>query len=590
MEMEAVLCPNIRLQECVAKNDKEGVEAILDHQDNKRSIRDGLQIKAANVLYIAIDQGNIAIIETLLKNIKDPLEKCENLEKGSYVLKAVEKSRFDILETLIKYKFKIDVIGINKPLPLTIAIRKNNTEIARLLIEKSYDATYPKHSKIGKGPKNKVSFVNYFSYSDKNTALHFAAADADSDIFEAVLEKAQKDDLYKKNMEGKTPIDLTFESGCKEKASLLLGYLKEDIKFLHTAAAFYSNDVLQAISEKDTSQLLDYDSFGVAPLHVAIIHNQVDKVKTLKEMGNNETAKIIDQNNTDTMPAYLKNFNLKSYNGYTPLQLALSLKDTSDKIIYEFIYSKSIDAKKQFREDKGKTLIHYTAIGGSVTNFRIVAVKLKAIGNFKLNQQIHETKKTAIMIAIENNNTDLALELINQKCDLSIADIDGENPLHKAVRKNNHDVIMRILKTKDININTKNNQGETAKSLAKKANKKTYKIINEEDKKSFSNKVKMYLSSFTTLLGLFIYVTLSQEKVLHIIIKYKAILISGLALLTIGTIVDILLSYPKQEKEITVTNTAGSISSSTVRKSEEDLVTLSLGSASLHNKGKKNTI
>lgn len=574
----------MRLQKDIIKKDKEGVEAILSCTSNKTRIRDSARTKASYLLYLAIDNGVIEIIELLLNNLKTTLQNCENLLDG-YVLRAVNKDRHDILELLIKHQFKIDIIGIRTPLPLAVAIRKNNIQIVNLLLEKSYDPNYPKHSEIGSDSSKKISFVNYFSIEDRNSCLHIAAAYSNSDIFKAILAKAKIDDLYKNNNENKTPIDLTFESGCKEKTTALLEFMQGDIKFLHTAAAFYSNDVLETISEKDTSKLLEYDLFGVVPLHVAIIHNHADKVKTLKEIGNNEHAKIIDQNNPAKMPKYLQDFDLKSYNGNSPLQLALSLKRTSAEIISIFIHSKTID-EKQFNEDKGRTLIHYAAIGGSLENFTILIGKLTAVGKFNIDQQTEETKKTALMLAIENDNTDLAIEIINLKANLTLLDIDGENVLHKAVKKRNHNIVSRLLETKKIDINTKNNQGKTAKDLAQKEDKNTCQIISKEQKKSFSKKIKMYLSVFIILIGLYIYIALSQEKILHVIVQYKAILLPILAILTALTFIDIFLSYPRNE--IKVTNNTSSSSSLEIINTEPPAPVP--GNSSLHIEEKRNAM
>jgi ankyrin repeat protein len=80
---------------------------------------------------------------------------------------------------------------------------------------------------------------------------------------------------------------------------------------------------------------------------------------------------------------------------------------------------------------------------------------------FNLEHQNNE-KMTALMYAIQNNLTKIAIVIIKKMKNINQVDINGNTSLILAIKHKNITIIEELLKIKNININWENNSGKTA--------------------------------------------------------------------------------------------------------------------------------
>uniref|UniRef100_A0A336LA29 CSON005817 protein n=1 Tax=Culicoides sonorensis TaxID=179676 RepID=A0A336LA29_CULSO len=204
-------------------------------------------------------------------------------------------------------------------------------------------------------------------------------------------------------------------------------------------------------------------NYSRTPMHFAIISNDFDLVKYLKEIGVDLTIKdmggdtplhIAALENRFEIVEYLLNagapINIGSNMGWTPLLIAVERNNLSMvKILVEF------GADCNYLNCFGWTPLH----SASHSNFLEISkylVSQKADLNLKNNGG-----DTPLHVAVLNNDIRTVEFLISSGAEINIGSNDGWAPLHIAVEKNNLEIITRLL-TAGADVNFRNKYDWTA--------------------------------------------------------------------------------------------------------------------------------
>lgn len=83
---------------------------------------------------------------------------------------------------------------------------------------------------------------------------------------------------------------------------------------------------------------------------------------------------------------------------------------------------------------------------------------------FALEYRCKSTNQTPLFAAIQRNNLDNTLQLLSYGSILTCEDINGDTPLHIAVRNGNPEIV-KLLLCFDADISTKNKTDETPYNL-----------------------------------------------------------------------------------------------------------------------------
>ena len=191
------------------------------------------------------------------------------------------------------------------------------------------------------------------------------------------------------------------------------------------------------------------DSYGVTPLHLAVLNNDASIVGLLMKRSEIDINKKMQEGITPFMIAAYKGYegivkdlinhgrcllNQKDRYGWSPLMTAT--QNGHLKIVRELIkHETNIDEKMP----NVATALYIAAQNGH----REIADVLIA-GGANVNQPI-DNGATALMIAIQNGRKDVVETLILARADVNQADICEWSPLLIATHQGHHDIIQILL-------------------------------------------------------------------------------------------------------------------------------------------------
>ena len=189
---------------------------------------------------------------------------------------------------------------------------------------------------------------------------------------------------------------------------------------LHNPIKYGYNSILETLlsNEKDTVgiSLLDhFDNKGLFPIHYAIIFKNINALKTILKFTNN-----IDVSDQD---------------GNTALHYAIKIKDLD---MYKLIIDMSPDIN--FQTNQGESPLHI-ACNFSQSEMAKMLVNLPEID---VNIQDYENQITPLMYSIILEDPNL-FNLLIEKSNIEIQDINGNNPLHYAINENNEFIINKLI-------------------------------------------------------------------------------------------------------------------------------------------------
>ena len=412
-------------------------------------------------LHIATSKRNLDMCQMLLEHKAD-VHARDN--RGNTPLHlALYDDELEISRILLEYNAEVNSRNENGSTPLLIASSNGNIDLFRLLLVHNADVFV--HDNGG------------------NTSLHLAAFGGHLEVVRSLLElEADVDSL---NGQGLTPSQRALDGRHKEYVDVVWLLLNHgaDVKhvkvheksgntLLHFAASEGHLEVARTLLE----QKADVDSLngeGLAPLHRASEGRHegcLDIVRLLLYHGANVNVHDNDRNTPLHFAAsyghlevarvlleHKADVNILNMGGLTPLHHTFK-RERGD--IAWLLLNHGADVKGH--DESGNTLLHLAALTGDL---ELARISLERIAD-TINSQ-NDDGLTALLLALERENLDVAQLLLDHNADVNVRDKRGNTPLHVAVSTGNgHLDICRILLNRNAEVNSRNHHGSTPLLLA----------------------------------------------------------------------------------------------------------------------------
>ncbi|MGE3319901.1 MAG: ankyrin repeat domain-containing protein [Candidatus Berkiella sp.] len=275
----------------------------------------------------------------------------------------------------------------------------------------------------------------------------------------------------------------------EEVADLIIKYKYEvlgkstlDIEL--TAYKFYEKGAVIPQIEKPTGEFdVSNSANQLSPLHVAVLENDMDKVKALLAMPNTDVNAKDARGNTPLHLALLNKNNelageilehnqvdLNSENNVAARPLTIAIYNNDFPLVEKLIKSGKID----YAQDKG---LLFVAVGSG--NSQILEALLKSAGShFNPNETFGDD--TPFMRAANKGNVNFVRMLLKEygtQIDLDGRDFTGETSLMSAARRGDSEMV-KLLVEAGANIQLKSIANQTVFDLAKR-NPEVLKILND---------------------------------------------------------------------------------------------------------------
>lgn len=315
-------------------------------------------------MYMGIDgyEGRKKITRVLLENGANP--NLPDNEGNTSLHYAVFKMRHELINTILEYGGDVNAKNIRGMGALEFALLKSDEESVSMLIERGFDSEELK-SNLRIALPNVMSFKKLVEYM-VNKVLY----DLRNDNDDSVLSMVTRDTFFKDNLLEKIALDRAIKLGKTELAEKII-----ENKLSRG----------ESIDEKDIS--------GNTLAHFAVYKDNVKLLRILVCHG----AKL----------------DIKNENGNTPLHLLclLNKSDIADKLVLwtnsnmlkklNITYEKDVEKAMNMRNKGGNTPLHLACMLDRTD----IVKKLGLRSNFNVLNGLNASDKTAMDIAIENNNT-----------------------------------------------------------------------------------------------------------------------------------------------------------------------------------------
>lgn len=299
--------------------------------------------------------------------------------------------------------------------PLMYAVKYNNTEAVKALL-------YFKNNKDYKDGKMLLELVNKID-DYGNSAMMMAIQNGHLNILVELLNCQDKLDIKSsegetpldiKNFEGETPLTTAIKTHQFEMAELLLkrnpNLLKADgqgnnilMLLIANQQSSIANKLLSEIHgpNKVLKIMKDKNKNGQNALHISILAGNLDMVKKCIEAGVDAAS--------------------KDKEGHSPLMLAAACGrlDIANYLLKNKTVVNDINEISQFNE---------TALTLAVKEGNLALVKSLLIKDANTNQPLN-TNNLPLLIAMQANNYDLVIELLNYGANPLLKGADGRNIL-----------------------------------------------------------------------------------------------------------------------------------------------------------------
>ncbi|GFW41345.1 ankyrin-3 [Trichonephila clavipes] len=442
----------------IVKNNLEVALILLERESNV----DENEVFAMTALHLAARRGNVHLLNTLLERNADVNRKC--LDHFTPLHCAVESGNLEIVKYLIEKKADVDASDRSGSTPLYYAIR--NCDGAVLSLQQ------------GSTENTVTDDQNFIS-----TASVVCARKEYLDMVKFLIKNGAN--VNKKDNDGRTPLHLAVETGCRELVKLLLRNKalvnsedKNKMTALHSSAVCGHKHILEILIEAG-GNIHAPDIDGCTPLHLAagkghihIVEFLIDRgvdINATEEYGltalhisttkrHNGIIKLLLKNKANIYtvdcsgwtPFYLSvakemselylvteiDINFRDTHGYTPLHVAAIY---GDETLLKYCLNKSCNINVQCL--RGFTALHFAAVGG---HLKIVQLLLENGSN--INAKGHDGC-TALYIAIENNCENIVNVLLKKGAERQ------SNLAHIAAQKGYVTILKLLSQFNDFDIN-----------------------------------------------------------------------------------------------------------------------------------------
>ncbi|XP_067653127.1 ankyrin repeat domain-containing protein 29-like [Haliotis asinina] len=128
--------------------------------------------------------------------------------------------------------------------------------------------------------------------------------------------------------------------------------------------------------------------------------------------------------------------------------------------VVEFLVSRGADVS--LVNSDGNNVLHFACIDGDLETVKLI----QSVNVVDVNSR-GKYSRTAVIEAARHRHWDVVEFLVDRGADVSLVDGDGENLLHLACRRGHLKTVKLILSMNVVDINARNNDGQTAADIAR---------------------------------------------------------------------------------------------------------------------------
>ncbi|XP_063913028.1 uncharacterized protein LOC135129711 [Zophobas morio] len=387
---------------------------------------------------------------------------------------------YEITKMLLDFGSSVNLVDMrdNTALQCAVELQKVNLDIIKLLTEKGVDVNA--QNKFGmtalqlacqqgvyENAKMLLDFGASINIADKDNKnlLHYASWKDNKDIIKILIDKGI--DVNAQDKLGKTALHFACEQTIYGNVEMLLSVGAsinladiENRNVLHSAALSWKDnrDVMKLLLEKGID-INAQDKNGATALQLAWTRSVCENAKTLLDFG--ASTDVLDHNKQNVLhyaskswnadPDLIKaiidkgiDVNAQDGNGTTPLQVACKNGNYEiTELLLNFGTSINIADKRN------KNAFHYAAESWTPNRSKM---KLLIENGIDVNAQT-ETGTTALQLACQNGDAEIAEMLVKSGASVNMLDKNNENALHYASKSwapNRFRTKLLIEKSKDV--------------------------------------------------------------------------------------------------------------------------------------------
>lgn len=455
-----------------------------------------------NILHVACLDNNFEVVEYLLSHGLADLE--SRGEKGwTPIWIAVGIDQVRLFHLLVSKGCKLSVVDDSGNNILHLACGTGNTHIVNYLLSQD-SVNKNARDQYGRTPvmiAAEIALEDIFlllvkkgcdlSVVDENgcNILHLACIGDNINIVENVLFHNVVD---KESVDGygRTPIMVAAESGSKRVLNLLLNedcdLSKADTDnrhFIHLACSWYAHIFfVDRLLSKRQTDIESKGQYGRTPIMVAAEKGQTNMFEFLvskgcslslvDDTGNNILHVSCITGNIDIIKYLLSSASVsiddKGICGRTAVMMTAYHGHLN---VFELLVSKHCDLS--IADNKGNNILHLASLGGNVGIVRYVLTRKETDIESR-----GESGRTAIMMAAQNGHKHVFDLLVNEECNMSIVDNEGDNILHTSSLGDSVEIVQYILDHRVVDIDSKGQCGRTAvMKAAERGQKNVFNLL-----------------------------------------------------------------------------------------------------------------
>jgi len=274
------------------------------------------------------------------------------------------------------------------------------------------------------------------------TPLHHAVDSSDICVVKLLL--AQRSNVNAKDQNGWTPLHYAVKAQDTYIVQILIKQKECDVNAkdndgwtpLYWAIQYNSSDVFEELLQTKNIDINCWNNKDQTPLHLAVISKKSNIVQLLINHSANCNVYDIqyytplhyavrDRNHDITnMLVDLSNVNAYNYRYQTPWSMAINTKDSE---LLKFLFKSEQNSNAiNISDIRGNTPLHYAVLVQDLEMVRMCLDK-KARPNLQ-----NRYKSTPLHYALskQGNSSEIIAELLNYEVSFTIADNDGNTPLH----------------------------------------------------------------------------------------------------------------------------------------------------------------